>query len=200
MSSKSSSIVDYPFTNWTDYFKALLKSFQTEFLDDTYPIYDEILREGNVTDVKIMLDILARQPTKEWAQEGLDGLIKTVVDGSRYSYEHVNSFETVFEKMIALGAVVNLSYIINKNAEASCFEDDSYSFNPRGKLLFLFEKIGVEMPPAIKNATPIYWEDIVDAWENEPKQYSDEYMKGFYNGIKWYMEPEEVNCMQVNWC
>ena len=185
------TFVDYPFSNWTDYFKALLKSFQTEFYFETYPEYHAVCQSAEKTDNDIMLDILSLHPTKEWAQEGLDGLINTVVDGPRYSYEWVHSFQSVVEKMISLGAVVDLTYVFKKSIyTVTCFEEESYSFNSRAQLLLLFEKMGVEMPSVIKNATPIYWEDITDNWETEPSRESEEYTTQIYNGIKYYMVPE----------
>jgi hypothetical protein len=137
----------------------------------------------------IMFDILALHPTKEWAQEGLDGLIKTVVDGPRYSSDFVKNKEPIVEKLISLGAVVDLTYVVEKIGKTKYgFEEDAFSFNCRGVLLSLFEKMGVEMPLAIKNATPIYWEDVSENWD-EPAQESYEYMTQFYNGIKYCMVP-----------
>ena len=190
----TSTVVDYPFSNWTDYFKALLVSFQTEFYDETYPEYHAVCLSAEKTDMDIMFDILSLHPTKEWAQEGLDGMIKTVVDGPRYSPDFVKNKEPIVEKLISLGAVVDLTYVVKKFRHVEYgFEEDSWTFNCRGLLLSLFEKLGVEMPSVIKNATPVYWEDASENWAtraDEPKQDTEEYMRHFYNGVKYCMVSE----------
>jgi hypothetical protein len=189
----TSTVVDYPFSNWTDYFKAVLLSCQTEFYFETYPEYHAVC-QSEKTDMGIMFDILSLHPTKEWAQEGLDEMIKTVVNAPRYSSDFAKNKGPIIEKMISLGAVADLTYVVTKFRHVEYgFEEDSYSFSCRGVLLSLFEKLGVEMPSVIKNATPVYWEDASENWAtkaDEPKQDTEEYMKHFYNGIKYCMVPE----------
>ena len=185
---------DYPFTNWTDYFKTLLKVFSTEFYSETYPLYADFCEEmGKESDVTIMFDLLERFQTQEWAQEGLDGLIDTVIKGPRYSYEHVSYFEPVVKKMIDRGAVVNFNRIFtphlneDEQKKKNGFEEESYGFNSRGQLLILFDKLGVELPSVIVNAVPVYWEDLID-WDT--KRQMGDYMTAFYSGVKYYMVPQ----------
>jgi hypothetical protein len=141
----------------------------------------------------IMLDLLSRSQTQEWAQEGLNGLIETIIKGSRYSYEYIEHFEPIFKQMLLRGAVVNVTRILSpdlnedERKKAYGFEAESYTFNVRGQLLTLVEKLGIELPSTIVNAEPIYWEDLID-WGT--KCQMGDYMKAFYSGVKYNMVQE----------
>jgi hypothetical protein len=189
---------DYPFTNWTGYFKTLLEVFSTELYGETYPLYEHFCQDkGFDGDVEIMTELLERSPSQEWAQEGLNGLVDTMIKGPRYSYEYVSHFEPVIKKMLDRGAVIDVNRVLTPHLSVAerekpyGFETESQGFNIRGKLLAMFVTYGVELPAVITDADPVYWEDLLD-WDT--KCQMGDFMKAFYSGVKYCMAPPTVIC------
>lgn len=138
---------------------------------------------------KNILNILEKNPTKENAQEGLDGLIRSCIDGSRYSYEEINLLGTIFEKMIEMGAEINVnSFIKPEYSNRDNFEHDVYFISTKADLLKLFSNY-VEIPKEIENATPIYWENMMtkDEFKLDPKY---NYEEAYYNSMKYFMNKD----------
>ena len=116
----------YPFSNWEEFYQVLLSALQKKFGYQSYVEYGEFFySRGEEND--IMLDILSRHPTKEWAQEGLDGLIKVVASGSRLSHLFVSNLKpVVINQMISRGAIIDLSCILRDEQTEDDLEYDEY--------------------------------------------------------------------------
>jgi hypothetical protein len=179
---------DYPFTNWTSYFKAM-------FRDMDYPAYSEFCRNEDVgnCDVEIMNDLLNQSSTREWAQEGLDGLINTLINYQRDGDE-IKQFGSVIKKMLDRGVKPDIKGILTPFYEPEHFEDESMSFSARGNILLILDHLGVKLPKVYVDAKPVYWEELID-WSTRYNNRGPkgDYMQAFYSGIKYYAEPYDVD-------
>lgn len=164
-----------PYNNWEQFYTDL-----TDYWNGDQSNYEGyFIRED-------ILSILEKKPTKENAQKGLDGLIRACIQGSRYSYEEIPYLESVFDKMVKMGAEINVNNMIKpKYSNRDNFEDDAHFTSIKSDLLKLFSKY-VEIPKEIQNATPIYWENMMTEhdFKLDPK-YT--YEEAYYNSLKYFM-------------
>ena len=123
-----STVAVYPFSNWEEFYKVLLSALQEKCGYQSHVKYGEFFYpRGEEND--IILDILSRHPTKEWAQEGLDGLIKIVASGSRLTHLFVSKLKPmVINKMISRGAIIDLSCILRDDQTEGDLYDDFENF------------------------------------------------------------------------
>lgn len=169
-----------PYNNWEQFYTDL-----TDYWNGDQSNYEGyFIRED-------ILSILEKNPTKENAQKGLDGLIRACIQGSRYSYEEIPYLKSVFDKMVKMGAEINVNNIIKPEySNRDNFEDDAHLTSIKSDLLELFSKYKyVEIPKEIENATPIYWENMMteDDFKLNPK-YT--YEEAYYNSIKYFMSKQ----------
>ena len=137
---------------------------------------------GGDIDVKIVNDFLQKGLD---AQEGLDGLISTVMGGSRYAKEMC----VFIHKMVALLMDHNAHPDIDKLFQLwfepvwSNFEDEAQLSVSRGILLEAIEqKISIDSLTSIES---MYWEDI----EYESIDY--------HTAIKMTIKYEKEQCKKV---
>jgi hypothetical protein len=157
--------MDYPFTSWSAYFAALTESLSTEFYGETYPKYakqhdgktedDEI--EG--VDYNIVSDLLSAGLD---AQEGLDGFMQAILDGSRYASElcYIDEILSLFTDAGAKPKIDTLFEPLYAD-EPQYFEDEMYQYTSRGILIDgLSEFIDGKKYYDWSSIKATYWEKI----------------------------------------
>ncbi len=181
-------VADYPFANWTDYFKALSQVFSTEFFGETYPAYELVYEdEGGEADLRIITGLLDAGANP---QEGFDMLLKTCIIHHRYSSEFIDdiAFPSILQAFFDRGARLNIDILIGIHI-ATCpehFEEESYTADPRGRLIWqlrtIVPHIIQQLDVAIhwNNLVPAYWEDI----DNDPVTM-EELRAAVYRSIKY---------------
>jgi hypothetical protein len=140
--------------------------------------------EGDVCEDALV--ILNKHPTKEHAQQGLDGLIRACIVGCRYAIDEIETFGPLVEQFMKMGAIVNVNDIIKPEySDYTRFEDDAYFTCTKAELLKLFSQYGIDIPNEIRQATPIYWEEMMDNNFRLMSKYT--YTEAYYNSIKYYI-------------
>jgi hypothetical protein len=187
-----------PFTDWETYFEAMADVLASgddfNSFKDKYPAYIKQLTTTcypDLTNVKTILhdNLPDDRQLYEWAQEGLDGLIAVLIKGGVEEPERViDGLKEAFEDLLLSGAVYHPEKVVmgsifqgKQHYGIRDYRKDAKSFDTRAGILMIFEKIGYDLPPEIKNAKPVYWKD-----ENITKEM-DEYMPHIYNGIKQHI-------------
>ena len=162
---------DFPFSNWTDFYMAMTESLNTEFFSETYPKYGSVTDEfgSNEVDYRIVKDFLEKGLS---AQEGLEGLISAVMDGSRYAKDSRSNIHKMVSLLMDKGACPDMTKLLGLRYEPvwSNFEDEIQDAVSRGILLEIIEKKIIEkkMSLPVKSLVDIeamYWEDIPDTTE-----------------------------------
>jgi hypothetical protein len=189
-------VVDYPFTNWTDYFKTLSQVFSTEFFGRTYPEYERVYEdEGSEADLRIITGLLEAGANP---QEGLDGLLKTCIIHHRYSSDFVNDevFPSILRAFFDRGARLNLHILtaIHIATEPQHFEDEAGTCNVRAQLIFALRSFGLDIISQLNAA--IHWNDIIPVcWEDtldSPPTTMDGLSAAIYSAVKYeYNDIEE---------
>ena len=125
--------MDYPFTSWSAYFEALTESLSTEFYEETYPNYAKQHDRREDVDYKIVSDLLSAGLD---AQEGLDGFMKAILDGSRYASEF-RDIGWILSLFTDAGAEPNMNMLFEPlyADEPQYFEDEMYQYTSRGILI-----------------------------------------------------------------
>jgi hypothetical protein len=191
MKDKRVEYIDYPFSKWEDFYNAFYNCFceNTDLVQEEYPEYLNFVENGG-DDRVIMLDILQKNPTKEWAQEGLDGLIRACAFcESCIDKTFILGLKGVVEKMVEMGAIIDIRDTIMTpfHSERADFAVECQFVGPKAYLLILFhESFDVEMPEEIRQATPIYWEDMIVDAGNLDEKYT--YNEAYYNYMKFIMD------------
>ena len=164
-----------PFTTFEDYFPALAYSLCTEFFADPFPAYDTFCKENKLADAKIVHHILNLHETKENAQLGLSGLVKTLVENHRYAKDLIPTFEGSIKRMLMMGAVFredDLRMIVEPIEDCE-LEDQWVAIEVKACLLaFLHRRFGMTIPSWILNA-PI--DATMDAYEDFDMAYFSMY-------------------------
>jgi hypothetical protein len=168
---------DYPFTSWAAYYAALTESLQTEYYGETYPEYQKFLddEKGNTDDdiIKGLLD------TGLNPQEGLDGFIEALLDGSRYASE-MAGIDDILVMFIEKGAVPKIDCLFTiLYPEGDYFEDEVQSYEIRGELIdSLQEYIQADKFYDWSSIEATHWEDI------EKNIIKTDYKKACYMYLK----------------
>jgi hypothetical protein len=97
---KIKKIMDYPFTDWENYFRAFGCSLSNEEYHIEYPKYDENVCD--FADVSIVSELLKIQDK----QIGFDLFIKTVLNNYKYVYIQVEDIHEIIDLFIGVGAVL----------------------------------------------------------------------------------------------
>ncbi len=168
--------MDYPFTSWTAYFAALTESLSTEDYGENYPKYEEQIDEGN-TDARIINGLLDAGLNP---QEGLDGFIKALLDGSRYACE-MDSIDDILQAFIEKGATPNVVPLFEiLYPEGDYFEDEVASYEIRGRLIDALNDLGVNVTNNVdwSSIEATYWEEIDEDF------IAEDYTKACYMYLK----------------
>jgi hypothetical protein len=169
---------DYPFTNWTDYYAAFKCSLSSSDYQDEYPNYAKMIDNGE-NDFTIMYDLLTKYHLVP--QEGLDGLIQSVIDAPRYAKDSRRIIALMIRALVNDGAVPKIDKIFElkyETADKCYFEDEVIDISVRAMLLDIMSAYDIDVSRFIDNSsiTPMYWEDIPIA------EYS--YKTGFLMALK----------------
>jgi hypothetical protein len=150
--------MDYPFTSWSGYFAALTESLSTEFYGETYPKYAKQHDKRSNVDFKIVERLLAAGLN---AQEGLDGFMKAVLDGSRYASEF-SDLGAIVSLFTGAGATPKMDMLFEPlyADEPEYFEDEMQQYTVRGILIDSFSELDVKKYYDWSSVDAVYWEDI----------------------------------------
>jgi hypothetical protein len=171
--------MDYPFSNWTAFYAAMSESLQSEFYAEKYPNYANAIAElGSDVDYNIVKGFLEKGLD---AQEGLDGLINTVIDGSRYAKESCTSIHKMVLLLMEHNALPDIDKLFRLRYEPvwSNFEDEVQFSVSRGILL---KAIDQKIPIDLSSINSMYWEDI----EHESIDY--------HTAVKMSIKYEKEQC------
>lgn len=178
---------DYPFLNWNDFFNAVKESLTTEDYATEFPNYGKMIdKHGSEIDIQITKQLLDE---KNDAQEGLDNLIKAVVDGSHYAKESYYSTRSMIKLLMSHGATVtegHTEFLLKPSFDN--FEDDVSSSSGRALLLQLFGTAKAKL----ETVQSCYWEYIPD-YEQIPNDITNElYINAFHMNLKHQIERYEL--------
>jgi hypothetical protein len=173
---------DYPFTSWNDYYAAFGESLSTEFYSETYPKYANRADVYINSDADIVKELLNSGLD---SQEGLNGLIHTVVNNGRYALDMKRDIIDMMKLFVDHGAipkvddVFRLKYQSNDKkyveGEVVCidvqdFEDEVTYIKARGMMLdiissfkFAYSSLDVDVQAFLgvgNTIVPMYWEEI----------------------------------------
>jgi hypothetical protein len=171
--------MDYPFKTWKDYYAAFEESLNTEFYMETYPEY----YKKEKSDFQIIKEFLESGMD---SQEGLDGFVNAILNGSRYATELGNIVTKTVKMFVDAGANPTLCFDIifepNYDFRPKYFEDEVHNYNVRGMLIDVFMKHGLN-PNEYYDFSSIkgtYWEDIDD------ETIENNYGKALFMVLKYY--------------
>ena len=152
----ASDNADYPFSNWSEHYKAFTESLESTDYSGIYPKYGAMNDESNTVDVDIVNSFLENGLD---AQEGLDGLIEAVINGPRYAKDVQNNIKKMASSLMSHGAVPNMAKVFSLKYEAiwDNFEDEMCHAISRAILLKVFGELGIHYD--IKGDA-MQWEEI----------------------------------------
>ena len=180
---------DYPFSNWNDFFNAVKESLTSEDYAAEFPNYGKMIDEhgSSEIDIQITKQLLDE---KNDAQEGLDNLIKAVVDGSHYAKESYYSIRSMIKLLMSHGAIVtenHTEFLLKPSSSFDNFEDDVSSSSGRALLLQLFGTAKAKL----ETVQSCYWEYIPD-YEQIPNDITNKlYINAFHMNLKHQIEQYE---------
>ena len=168
--------MDYPFRTWSTYFAALTESLSTEFYEETYPKYAKQHDKRSNVDFKIVERLLAAGLN---AQEGLDGFMQAVLDGSRYAsdFDDIGAIVSLFTQA---GATPKMDMLFEPlyADEPEYFEDEMQQYTSRGLLIDSFSELDVKKYCDWSSIKATYWEKIdKDIIQNDYKTACFMYLK-----------------------
>ena len=177
---------DYPFSTWEDYYAALTECLCTTSYNMIYPKYYEKTSEyGFITDIEIMTDLLKNGLNP---QEGLDGFMKSLIDGSRYAKEVKEYIPKVIDLFLAKGAIINSNILFDRvfdNCGMSHFEDEITcgGYEIRGMLIDILADYNIDFSTYANwsEVKAMYWEDI-------PGYNKYTYDEGRFMVLKYYSQ------------
>lgn len=150
--------MDYPFTNWTDYYSALTESLNTEFFGKTYPEYEKVQQED--VDIVIIRELL----NKCDPQMGFDGFLTAMIRGHRYAMEMKESISQIIDLFMEKHVIINLDLVFPtcQIEDWNNFEDEVASYEIRGFLIDLLSKYPIDVSSYgdWKMIQPLDFEDI----------------------------------------
>ena len=152
--------MDYPFTSWSAYYAALTDSLCTEYYGSDYPLYQEQHDENEHVDYEIVERLLADGLDP---QEGLDGFMQAVLDGSRYADEF-DDLGAIVSLFTAAGATPKMDMLFEPlyADEPEYFEDEMQQYTSRGLLIDSFSELDVKKYCDWSSIKATYWEKIDD--------------------------------------
>lgn len=161
------------FPSWSAYYAALTESLSTEYYGETYPAYEKQIEAGK-TDMDIIRELLDAGLN---AQDGLDGFLRALLDGSRYA-EDMSDISDILEMFVAEGAhPSDCLFAINGDS----FEDEIQSYTIRGILIDELSELGVPV------VYPYDWASIrATAWEDIDEEVIEaDYQKACFMYLKY---------------
>ena len=182
------SMSDYPFSNWNDFCNAVKESLTTEDYAVKFPNYAKMIgTHGSKIDIQITKQLLAE---KNDAQEGLDNLIKAVVDGSHYAKDSYYSVRDMIKLLMTHGATVtedHTEFLLKPSFEN--FEDDASNCSGRALLLQLFGSAKAKL----ESVQSLYWE-YIPGYEQIPNDITNKlYINAFHLNLKHQIEQYSKN-------
>ena len=157
---------DYPFTSWKTFYAAFVECNSTEFYAETYPKLANAIETGESNLQPIMYDLIEKGHDP---QEGLDGFIQAMLDGSRYAKDLVEGiFPNMVKEFIAKGAKLNIEPLITPQYDDIEDEMCCGGGSIKGCMLYALKKADVvpDMDEMLneklnwKNIFPCCWEYI----------------------------------------
>lgn len=180
-SNTESNEADYPFSNWSEYYKAFNETLESTDYSELYPKYAAMNDESNTVDVDIVKGFLENGLN---AQDGLDGLIEAVINGPRYAKDGQYTIGKMAGLFMNKGAAPNMDSVFSLKYEPvwANFEDEMCHVVSRAVLLKVFGELGIKTE--LKGES-MQWEDIPS---------STDYQTAFNMALKYeFNELSEFN-------
>lgn len=168
--SEMSAPTDYPFTSWSNYYAAFGENLSTEFCCETYPKYANRLDVYINSDADIVKELLGLGLDP---QEGLNGLIHTVVNNGRYALDMKSIITDMMKLFVDHGAIPKVDDIfklMHESDDKKYFEDEVMYINARGMMLdivssfkFAYSSLDMDVKAILgvgNTIIPTYWEYI----------------------------------------
>ena len=152
---------DFPFSIWTTFYMAI-DEFYDNFYSETYPKYASAIDDFSSN---IDYDIIKKFLEKGLdAQEGLDGLIKIMMNSRHYTKDNRSNIQRMVSLLIDHGACLDIDELLKLKYEPvwNNFEDEIQDTFPRGILLEIFEKKMSTTIKPLEFIEAMYWEYIPD--------------------------------------
>lgn len=182
------------FSDWDSYFTALVTSLSTDTYNKTYPEYAALHDlKGLNADVNIVKSLLDNDLDP---QDGLNGFIKSMILGSRYSKDFIlsNQFRTIFSMFLAKGATINLYLLLDPyiSDDPKHFEEEAYSSAVRAILIHVIEDhfnphilMHLDGMIAWDSIIPVYWEEMCLKYTSELNPEFGDFNAARYKAIKY---------------
>ncbi len=156
-------VCDYPFKSWEDMREALLEGLQTEFVGETYPLWEEA-EMPVYKEVKRLLKVGAGADK----QEIMDDIVAMLCgEGSRYAGEFMGDCTDAIDLLLKLGAVFPSHLLFDR----WCDEDNEVEYGAyyaRGELLDYYGPKGrVVVPKGLEGLEPQDWEEAEELHEDD---------------------------------
>lgn len=156
---------DYPFSTWEDYYAALTECLCTTNYKLIYPnYYKKTFEFGFLSDIQIITDLLKNGFN---SQDGLDGFLKALIDGSRYVKEIKDYIPKVINLFLEKGAKINPDILFDRvfsSNSMSHFEDEILcgGYEIRGMLIDTLADYNIDFSIYANwsEVKAMYWEDI----------------------------------------
>jgi len=205
---------DYPFSNWKNYYSALVESLTIGYDSASFPVYNKKVHfDGTDSDINIIRTLLENG---NCPHEGLHGFIDTIVKGSRYAkdlydtgiileivilfmrHNAIPKIESIFEPTYLND---NLSFEENKilfHGKYITFEDEVIEYDSRG---FILDALAYAYPDLdltyhidwTKIVSTIDWEDIPTDGTYTIKTARYMYLKSKSNYLKSFKNENDNN-------
>jgi hypothetical protein len=162
---------DYPFKSWADMREALLEGLQTEFVGETYPLWEEAVMPVH-SEVKRLLK------GGEDKQQIMDDIVGMLCgEGSRYAGEFMGDCTDAIDLLLKHGATFPSHLLFDR----WCDEDNEVEYGAyyaRGELLDYYGPKGrVSVPKSLEGLEPQDWEEVEDFEELEEDEEAMELVR-----------------------
>ena len=171
---------DFPFSNWVAYFSAFSDSLDGD--TEKYPVYSDMHDTISTVDIDIVKDFLNKGFN---AQEGLNKLVRAVLDGARYAKEMYTTIEEMVFLLMDHGAIPNMDQVFGFRYPKKWknFEDEMQHNDSRVILVKVIgQRMDISQTLKTFNVEPIYWEDI---------EQGGDYTLAFQQAVKYDLENME---------
>ena len=169
---------DFPFSNWVTYCAAFKESLNGD--TEKYPVYSAIHdKVGQQVDIDIVKDFLDFLNKDFNAQEGLNELVRAILDGPRYVKEVYTTIQEMVFLLMDKGAIPNMDQVFGFRYPQKWenFEDEMQHNVSRAILVKVIGK-RTDMSHAL-DVEPIYWEDI---------EQGGDYSLAFQQAVKYELD------------
>lgn len=189
-----------PFDNWESFYAAFEEANSSEFYAESYPEYAAYLESDDGSDELIIKKLLLT----EKAQDGLDRLVRAVLNGSRYVCESYSAVKHYIEMFLEAGAKITddtISPLWMRTFDNSDDEDDDddiedeiQNYGARAMLIVQMEELVptwriAKFISGWSSIEPQYWEKTT---HRSDLKYDEKRMMHLRYAVEAKMATEQV--------